>query len=414
MEDLDWEHNDEDQELLDLLELLVDMRELQGIMQTQLSHKRKRIPCIERLRWDEQYFMAKAIEEKSFIAQFRVNKDIFNILVSRIGSVIGKDDTKALNAMGQSGNLPITPVSRIALSLAVLGGARLVDRYTSQGIARSTAKNIFKDFVRAVNAEPSFRVRCDMDDYALRQQAGNFQARSSHGLFKYCVGAIDGLLIRIRCPSVKSHPNNAKFHCAHKMAYGINLQVVCDAHCKIIGFSCQHTGSTNDIVAFESSNLKHLNEKLSFPYHWNGDGAYRGTEFMMTPFEGTKLSITDPDLDSFNFYHSQIRITVERCFGMLIQRFGIFWSEMKYEVKFIVEIVHCCIRLHNMCVDFNLAHYFGEAIEAANKDHIEEHFAPAQEEWPRARSGETIAGNSLRQRIVTEIVRNSWFHRRNM
>ena len=52
--------------------------------------------------------------------------------------------------------------------------------------------------------------------------------------------------------------------------------------------------STNDVDAFESSNLHSWNQMLPFPFHWNSDGAYSCTETNMTPVPGVNLHITDP------------------------------------------------------------------------------------------------------------------------
>ena len=131
------------------------------------------------------------------------------------------------------------------------------------------------------------------------------------------------------------------------------MQGVCDAKCRFIAVSCKHVGSTNDADAFETSGgLKIINLRLALPYHWNGDAAYTGTETMVIPFPGVNLHITFPSKETFNFYHSQLRITIERTFGIFIQRWGIFWKQSKYKLKLIMEIVHACCRLHNFfCID---------------------------------------------------------------
>jgi hypothetical protein len=72
---------------------------------------------------------------------------------------------------------------------------------------------------------------------------------------------------------------------------------------------------------------------------------------MITPYWGTSLP---EDQESFNFWQSQLRITIERAFGILIQRFGIFWKDLQFDASFIPEIVHACCRLHNFCFRQNL------------------------------------------------------------
>jgi hypothetical protein len=84
-----------------------------------------------------------------------------------------------------------------------------------------------------------------------------------------------------------------------------------------------------------------------FHFYWNSDGAYSCTETNMTPVPGVNLHITDRDADSFNYWHSQIRIIIECTFGLFIQRWG-------FSMEHNFAITQCCVRLHNFCVDNNL------------------------------------------------------------
>ena len=125
------------------------------------------------------------------------------------------------------------------------------------------------------------------------------------------------------------------------------MQAVCDSNCVIQLVTCRHVGSTNDIVAFGQSSLKDVCNSLFPPYHWVGDAAYISGPNMMVPFDGTNLHVTNPPKDWFNFWHSQIRITIERCFGIFVRRWGIFWRPLEYNLVHVVQIVEACCRLHN-------------------------------------------------------------------
>ena len=65
----------------------------------------------------------------------------------------------------------------------------------------------------------------------------------------------------------------------------------------------------------------------------------------MTPFVGTVLPQAE---DVFNFYHSQLRITVERAFGIFVNVFGIFHSPLLFNVANCCNVVEACVRIHNM------------------------------------------------------------------
>ena len=102
------------------------------------------------------------------------------------------------------------------------------------------------------------------------------------------------------------------------------MQGVCDAQCRFLSVTCKHVGSTNDAVAYVQGSLKELRESQQFPLHWNGDNAYTLSESMMIAYPGTNLSISHPCKEWLNFWHSQVRVAIERTFGILVHRWGIF------------------------------------------------------------------------------------------
>jgi hypothetical protein len=132
------------------------------------------------------------------------------------------------------------------------------------------------------------------------------------------------------------------------------MQAVCDANCLYRAVSLRHVGSTNDFVAFQDSSLPQIAASLPPLYHWVGDAAYVDSAFMITPYIGINLHITHPPKDWFNYWQSQIRITIERCFGIFVARWGIFWQPLQYKLEDIVEIVQACCRLHNFATKHQL------------------------------------------------------------
>jgi hypothetical protein len=80
------------------------------------------------------------------------------------------------------------------------------------------------------------------------------------------------------------------------------------------------------------------------------DNAYTLNETMLVPYPGQNIHITHPELETFNFYQSQLRITIECTFGVFVRRWGILWKSMEYNLALQFEIVHACCRLHNFCI----------------------------------------------------------------
>lgn len=74
---------------------------------------------------------------------------------------------------------------------------------------------------------------------------------------------------------------------------------------------------------------------------------YRGHRCHLEQFEGGARHYSGPH-ELFNHRHSRLRNVVERCFGLLKQRFPILHYGMpRYKLKHQVQIVLACCALHN-------------------------------------------------------------------
>jgi hypothetical protein len=82
-----------------------------------------------------------------------------------------------------------------------------------------------------------------------------------------------------------------------------------------------------------------------------GDNAYVNTPYMATPYRGVS---SGPE-DAYNFYHSQLRISIECAFGMLVQRWGILRKPIPKQISIakMCALVLCLCKLHNFCIDMN-------------------------------------------------------------
>ena len=55
--------------------------------------------------------------------------------------------------------------------------------------------------------------------------------------------------------------------------------------------------------------------------------------------------------DSFNFFQSSLRVHVEQAFGIFVNRFGILWRPLEFELARAIRIVSACALLHNFILD---------------------------------------------------------------
>lgn len=384
------------------------------------SLKQQRRSCLFRKRWDSEYLRELAINEKSFVSEYRLDPGGFDLLHDLLEGQLSVNEQMARVSGCAAGSGLISTQSRLGAALIMLAGGRALESMRTHGLAMSSVYKNFRTVIRAINEHPALEICCDSSLYGLETRAAGFKALGQRGLFSYCTGAIDGLAITIQAPPNDQVMNQTRFFSGSKKKFCLNMQGVCNANCEFIAVTCKHVGSTNDAIAFETSSLKALCAMMPLPFHWNGDNAYTCNETMMIPFAGIN-AIQSPEKESFNFWHSQLRITIERTFGIFIQRFGIFWHALQFDLDFIMEIVHACCRLHNFCIRRRLPivndKYAPTDLTAVNENgglintqwtSPLPHHEPALEQANLPRTG-----NTLRDMIVETIVANHYMHGRD-
>lgn len=269
-----------------------------------------RNPSIHRRRWDSEYLWNLAVNEGSFVAEYRLRPQHYCELETLLEPFLCKNQEMACRAMNSSQSKPISVASRLGAALIMLSGGRQIEAMRTHGLAKATVYANLHDVVTAINKCDALKVECDNSLDALLKRAAGFQLRSTFALFKYMTGAIDGLAISIFAPSKRRVKNQIRFHSGSKKKFCLNMQGVCDADTIFLAATCKHVGSTNDVTAFETSSLLELNQSQPFPFHWGGDGAYSPSSTMVVPFSGINLHEHARDLDSFNFWLGQLRITI--------------------------------------------------------------------------------------------------------
>ena len=68
---------------------------------------------------------------------------------------------------------------------------------------------------------------------------------------------------------------------------------------------------------------------------------------MLTPSTNGELQ----SHDVYNYFQSQLRISIERSFGILVTVFAIFQKPMRFGVPKCCQVVQCCLRIHNWRID---------------------------------------------------------------
>lgn len=254
---------------------------------------------------------------------------------------------------GKGPNGYISAELEVSSSLRYFAGASMYDLILTHGISHSTLFTLVWRVVTAINNCPELNINFPNDHEEQKAIAAQFLSRSG-AKFDNCVGCIDGLLICTEKPMERelefTKCGSKSFYCGRKSKFGLNMQGVCSADGKFTAVWILHPAASSDYISLIRSQFY---EKISTPGFLApgcvifGDNAYVSTDFMVTPYKNVRAG----PKDDFNFYHSQLRVTVERAFGMLVWRWAILRHPMasRMGVQKQVALTMALCSLHNYC-----------------------------------------------------------------
>jgi hypothetical protein len=248
----------------------------------------------------------------------------------------------------------IHPKTKLLVALRFFAGASYLDLMRIHGIGRTTCYQTCIQLV--INAilknqeigQPKWpKLDAEVKTYADAWK-GISGVPGRRGLLQSCIGAIDGLLIKTRCPGKNETNKPRDYKSGHYKRYGLNAQVVCDRHLRILFASIMCPGKTNDVNAYRHSKIAELIESLPVGYFVVGDNAYVNSNHLLVPYPGENIP---DDEDAFNFFLSQLRIRVENTFAQLVGKWGVLWRPLTVPLRKQSPLVLCLCQLHNFCID---------------------------------------------------------------
>ena len=313
------------------------------------KEKRKRRPNRKRPRGWALTELDQA-SDVFFQRLFRMDRASFDNLLQRVGHrMVARDEQQAINSSGSS----ISKRTRLACALRWLAGGSYVDICFAFCVADATfysPRGVLWPTIDALLEE--LDLTFPLESPETLQRLGDEFGAFSYGAMQNCVGAIDGLVIRTRCPYKKEHPNPMAFR-NRKGTFGLLALGIADLNGKFLTFTCNHTGSTHDSLAWQSLWLKQQIDagRLPSQYFLIGDEAFSCSNQMLSPWPGSGIGRWK---DSFNYHLSKCRQCIERAFGMLVRRWGIFQRKLSCDLERWYKVATVCARLHNYCCDRNL------------------------------------------------------------
>lgn len=295
----------------------------------------------------------------NFRRAYRMKEESFWILLDLLDKEMGK---KSARRRGKTPNGDISNAMRLAIALRYFAGGDPLDLMIVFKVSRVVILQSVWLVVEAIHKTKALDLIYPTTYEEQEAVAKEFRAASAVG-FNNCAGCIDGILIWIHKPQKKDLDvvefGGRKFFCGRKKKFGLNMQATCDARRRFLDVEIKHPGATSDYLAFV---LSSLHEKMTStndngePFlrpglSLYGDNAYVNQLFMSTPFKGA----SDGPKDAYNFYHSQVRITIECAFGILVHRWGLLRRAMPLNVSLskTIALVMALCKLHNFCINQN-------------------------------------------------------------
>jgi hypothetical protein len=88
-------------------------------------------------RWEEEYLRLLALQENSFVAEYRLDPMSFDVLLEIIRPCIEVSEDHSLRPFGTCGSKAITSSSLLAAALIILGGGRCIEAMRTHGLSKS-------------------------------------------------------------------------------------------------------------------------------------------------------------------------------------------------------------------------------------------------------------------------------------
>ncbi|XP_034036877.1 putative nuclease HARBI1 [Thalassophryne amazonica] len=178
--------------------------------------------------------------------------------------------------------------------------------------------------------------------------------------FPNVIGAIDCTHVRLRPPSVNDYAyvNRKNYH-------SINVQLICDAHMRLVNVVARWLGSTHDAYIFQHSSVA------------------RGLQ------DGMAHGFLLAQEQRFNLAHTKTHVVVERCAGLLKGRWmclGHAGGTLLYTPEKVCRIILACSVLHNIALENHVP--YGEGIPNGRIE---------QDPWPIPPAARAI---QLRQELI--------------
>ena len=155
------------------------------------------------------------IHKRKFHKMYRMTATAFDDLVEIVRPIVEVDVRKSMASTPLS-NSTIFPELVVAAGLRWAAGGSYHDITTYLGISDASFYRCRDKFLEAVllSDDPRLAIVWPKTKEECTKIAAAFEKKSLHGVIKFCVGALDGLLIQIGRPTLRDTDNPDSFFSA--------------------------------------------------------------------------------------------------------------------------------------------------------------------------------------------------------
>jgi DDE superfamily endonuclease len=285
----------------------------------------------------------KALRESGkFKRMYRLHEYDFDRVVSLITPIMQK---RVLST-----SVPV--IVKLAVTLRFLAGGIYLDLCFGYDLDENNIHALIFDTLTAIDecTDPWLdNIVFPASKEGLERLEAGFN-KLSRFRFRGTVAAGDGVVFRMHKPLTEQVDGDVVSWYTRKGYYAYGLQAFCDSMCKFLFISSKLCSSCHDSAMYAVSALSIFikSGKLLPGYHVVLDDAYPCHMQELSPHKGKQLSV---EKDAFNYYLSLHRQCIERAFGLLVQRWGIFWRPLRVSMEHRAMVVRVCCKLHNICID---------------------------------------------------------------
>jgi hypothetical protein len=234
---------------------------------SQAGKKKNRSGQKRRFRRQPDRLLQEAVDDGLFSREYRMTRTAFFKLCTLLDSQLAPSSK---NTRGDVINVK----EKVMVALRYFSGASYLDLIRKHGISKPGIYKVILQVTKAINTNPSIGKQTNFpsstdscETYAKGWASLSGPTRQERGLLNGCIGALDGIFIRTRCPTAKETTKARDYYSGHKKAIGLNVQALCDSQLRFMHVSIICPGKTNDLKAYELSNVKDLVDSLPPGYY---------------------------------------------------------------------------------------------------------------------------------------------------